>query len=467
MLCSPVYFTRIMDLHIMHTAIRSLAVIIGSILFLSGCNPTLEWKPFSPAGSGYTILMPGVPKSRTQMSSGIPVTIHMCEFRNFAFMTSSVSLPVQVEDVPDTIRLDNSRNGALQASGGRLIKETNIVSGGHPGREIKLETKELKITARIFLAHRMLFMLQVAHRGSPPSDADVARFFDSFQIIGAAPAATPASPAATPTPTLAGQPAADPGAVATFAPAQTPAAGTVPAAPPAEVTAPPLPPGYEPLSGKRKVVPDMKLKAYWGARWEDVVVLAVTSDGIKVHWVNWDSNFDEVLPRQRLIVAIGTDEPLSAPSVAATGDTPAEEPEKAETPAEDDNPFVKKADNPFVKKQDNPFVKKDKPTAETAAADQPDGAAPASEPAEDEPRFDVTLEKVGNKYLFVQQVLSESLQVDQNTAKSWTRSVPRVIKAGATRSEAEQLKTDLEEKGAKVSISAAKPKKPTGTKKKK
>ncbi len=88
----------------------------------------------------------------------------------------------------------------------------------------------------------------------------------------------------------------------------------------------------------------------------------------------------------------------------------------------------------------------------SAAAPVAAVAAPAAAaaPAEEEKSsFDVVIEGVDNK-IGVIKVVKEILGVGLTEAKEFVESVPKAVKEGATKEEAEELKKKLEEAGAKV-----------------
>ena len=76
-------------------------------------------------------------------------------------------------------------------------------------------------------------------------------------------------------------------------------------------------------------------------------------------------------------------------------------------------------------------------------------AAPA---AEEKTEFDVVLVSGGEKKLNVVKVVKEALGLGLKDAKDLVDGAPKTLKEGATKDEAEALKKQLEEAGAKVTI---------------
>ena len=79
------------------------------------------------------------------------------------------------------------------------------------------------------------------------------------------------------------------------------------------------------------------------------------------------------------------------------------------------------------------------------------GAAPAAA-AEEKTEFDVVLVSGGDKKLNVVKVVKEALGLGLKDAKDLVDGAPKTLKEGATKDEAEALKKQLEEAGAKVEL---------------
>ncbi|MCX7870109.1 MAG: 50S ribosomal protein L7/L12 [bacterium] len=83
------------------------------------------------------------------------------------------------------------------------------------------------------------------------------------------------------------------------------------------------------------------------------------------------------------------------------------------------------------------------------------GAMPgaAAEEKEEKTSFDVIVKEVpADKKLNVLKVVRELTNMQLKEAKDFVESVPKPLKEGVTKEEAEQIKKKLEEAGAKVEI---------------
>lgn len=89
---------------------------------------------------------------------------------------------------PDTT-LDNARDGALARAEAVLVTESRSTRQGYPSRDFVGRNESGGIfNARLILAGQRLYLLIAAFpAASARRDSDVNHFFDSFQILSAAP----------------------------------------------------------------------------------------------------------------------------------------------------------------------------------------------------------------------------------------------------------------------------------------
>ena len=77
-------------------------------------------------------------------------------------------------------------------------------------------------------------------------------------------------------------------------------------------------------------------------------------------------------------------------------------------------------------------------------------AGAGAEAAEEKDEFDVELTEVGPNKVKVIKVVREATGLGLKEAKEVVDGAPKVVKEGASKAEAEELKTKLEAEGAKV-----------------
>ena len=80
------------------------------------------------------------------------------------------------------------------------------------------------------------------------------------------------------------------------------------------------------------------------------------------------------------------------------------------------------------------------------------GPAGPAEAAEEKTEFDVELTEVGPNKVKVIKVVREATGLGLKEAKDVVDGAPKVVKEGAEKAEAEDIKTKLEAEGAKVTL---------------
>jgi large subunit ribosomal protein L7/L12 len=81
------------------------------------------------------------------------------------------------------------------------------------------------------------------------------------------------------------------------------------------------------------------------------------------------------------------------------------------------------------------------------------GGGAAAEAAEEQTTFNVILEDVSSdKRVAVLKIIRNLTQLGLKEAKEFTTSLPKAVKEGVSKEEAEEAKTQLEEAGGKVTI---------------
>jgi large subunit ribosomal protein L7/L12 len=79
-------------------------------------------------------------------------------------------------------------------------------------------------------------------------------------------------------------------------------------------------------------------------------------------------------------------------------------------------------------------------------------AAAAAAPAEEKSTFDVVLKEGGDKKIQVIKVVRQATNLGLKEAKDLVDGAPKTVKEGLSKAEAEDLKKQLEEQGAKVEL---------------
>lgn len=88
----------------------------------------------------------------------------------------------------------------------------------------------------------------------------------------------------------------------------------------------------------------------------------------------------------------------------------------------------------------------------SAAAPVAVAAAPAAAAAEEKTEFDVILKSAGASKMGVIKIVKEITGLGLKEAKALVDECPKPLKEGASKAEAEEIKTKLEAEGAKVTL---------------
>ena len=88
----------------------------------------------------------------------------------------------------------------------------------------------------------------------------------------------------------------------------------------------------------------------------------------------------------------------------------------------------------------------------SAAAPVAVAAGPAAAAAEEKTEFDVVLVSAGDKKIGVIKVVREVTGLGLKEAKELVESAPKAVKEGVSKEDAEALKAQLEEAGAKIEL---------------
>lgn len=91
-------------------------------------------------------------------------------------------------------------------------------------------------------------------------------------------------------------------------------------------------------------------------------------------------------------------------------------------------------------------------SAAPAAVAMAVGPAVAAEPVEEKTEFDIELSDGGAQKIKVIKVVRELTNLGLAEAKKLVEEAPKMVKEGASKAEAEDIKKKLEEAGAKVTI---------------
>jgi large subunit ribosomal protein L7/L12 len=92
------------------------------------------------------------------------------------------------------------------------------------------------------------------------------------------------------------------------------------------------------------------------------------------------------------------------------------------------------------------------PVAVASVAAMPAASAQAAEPEEEQTEFDIILQDFGANKVNVIKAVREVTSLGLKEAKELVDNLPRAVKEGVSKEEAEELKSKFEEAGAQVEL---------------
>jgi hypothetical protein len=187
---------------------RARYAVAGLVALLAGmtiaCSGRADdWRPFESEPGRFRVSLPDRPEHEDLDVEGAdgPFVVHedVTAAPGVDYRVSYFDFPEHVEDVKpaDVPRLlDATRNGSLKKVGGELSSERDIRLDGHPGREFEYrwtieDEPPHRARARIFLVGRRMYKLLYLAEEEFFEAPDCDRFFRSFGLIEADPAAAP------------------------------------------------------------------------------------------------------------------------------------------------------------------------------------------------------------------------------------------------------------------------------------
>jgi WD40 repeat protein len=184
----------------------SLAKFLDSFKLagLGPASPSLAnpdtWKPFSPPEGRFTVSFPGEPETKNLTGpNGVPVTLFTVERK-----PEDEEFAVRYYDLPDAQRPpdphaplakeQNDRTDEVQDRR-RVDSKAITLAGKFPGREAHVETQvDAVVVCRVYYVNGRVYSLTARAARARLDDGSLARFLDSFKLVGEPP---PAGPEAT------------------------------------------------------------------------------------------------------------------------------------------------------------------------------------------------------------------------------------------------------------------------------
>ncbi|MDB5306341.1 MAG: hypothetical protein JWO38_543 [Gemmataceae bacterium] len=125
-----------------------------------------------------------VKTTKQEVGGGLTINMVVAEGKDRAYSVMFMSLPEAAKDVPAKNILDGAEKGAIDKSGGKLIKSKEIEFGKakHPGRDILVEKDGNKVRTWIIYTDTRIYVVLVGGPKDYASGKEAQAFFDSFEI---------------------------------------------------------------------------------------------------------------------------------------------------------------------------------------------------------------------------------------------------------------------------------------------
>ncbi|MFM2060789.1 MAG: hypothetical protein RLZZ507_459 [Cyanobacteriota bacterium] len=153
-----------------------------------------QWKIFTPPDKGFQVLMPGTPKTKSQVQKTYMGEIKLQLFvaqppeQEVAYLVSYNEFPYSYAKMtsPQKI-LSQAQSNTLKATQSNLISERNIrSSNGHPGKEIQYIDSSGKVTTnRMYVAEGRLYQVMaiVSKKQRSTLNKTITGYLNSFQLV--------------------------------------------------------------------------------------------------------------------------------------------------------------------------------------------------------------------------------------------------------------------------------------------
>ncbi len=161
-------------------------VAAGAALTLRAAES--EPKPFTSKDGRFTISFPGKPETS---SSALKTPDGEMDLHVFKFARKDKELytvvysdypPEKLNQTDPERRLDAARDGGLDATHGKLVKETKIKGEGFTGRDIEIELQGATRLYRMILVRNRLYVIMAIPDSSKTGTAEAKKFLDSFKV---------------------------------------------------------------------------------------------------------------------------------------------------------------------------------------------------------------------------------------------------------------------------------------------
>ena len=169
----------------MRTNLFAVVALVATLTIVSSAQAQSQWVLFEPAGGGFSVSMPGTPKTETETK---PSDLGPYTSNLFTVTAGDVIYLIGYVDYQPTVRLDvqgeiaATRDKFLKAVNGTLVAEKKITLDGHSGLEFTADIGTSHfVTSKVYVVgQRPYQILAVTRKGADQTDAN--KFLSSFKL---------------------------------------------------------------------------------------------------------------------------------------------------------------------------------------------------------------------------------------------------------------------------------------------
>jgi hypothetical protein len=161
----------------------AVAVLAGAAL-AAGAD---EEKKYTSKDGKFAVTFPAGLKVKTtkqDIGNGLSLTMTVAEAKDQAYSVMFMAMPDAVKDIPAKTILDGAEKGAVEKSGGKLVKSKTLEFGKakYPGRDVLVEKDGNKVRTWIIFAETRMYVVLVGGPKEFAAGKEAQAFLDSFEI---------------------------------------------------------------------------------------------------------------------------------------------------------------------------------------------------------------------------------------------------------------------------------------------
>jgi hypothetical protein len=137
-----------------------------------------KWIRFSPAGSGFEIMLPSEPVEKVEKRANFTTHMYSSTLGKTVFLISYSDYQTIPEKALEANRDDFNKQ--MQAT---LLSSRNVELDGKTGLEFTSEISAANVKSRIFLVGNRLYQMAALVFKETQDETRVDRFFQSFQFL--------------------------------------------------------------------------------------------------------------------------------------------------------------------------------------------------------------------------------------------------------------------------------------------